>query len=92
MEVVVNTTLVEGSPTAAVEEGARVAMTSSRVDRVDRVEAVEVAGKLVINLTRPTFAHDNVNERTDRMTKQTRSTDNSREDTIVRKYLAASII
>lgn len=82
----VSTTLEEGNPMEAVVEAAPVA-TSSRV-AVDRVEA---GGKLVMNLTRPTFAHDNVNERTDRMTKQTRSTDSSREDTIVRKYLAAPV-
>lgn len=82
----VNTTLEEGNPMVAVEEAAPVATTSKVA--VDRVEA---GGKLVMNLTRPTFAHDNVNERTDRMTKQTRSTDSSREDTIVRKYLAAPV-
>lgn len=80
-----STTLEEDSLTA-VGEAAPVA-TISRV-AVDRVEA---GGKLVMNLTRPTFAHDNVNERTDRMTKQTRSTNSSREDTIVRKYLAAPV-
>jgi len=84
--VVVSTTLEEASPTVAVGEAAPVAMTSSRV------EEVEAAGKLALNLTRPLFAHDNVNERTDRMIKQTRTTDSSREDTIVRKYLAASFI
>lgn len=78
-------TLEEGNPMEAVE-AAPVATTSKVV--VDKVEA---GGKLVMNLTRPTFAHDNVNERTDRMTKQTRSTDSSREDTIVRKYLAAPV-
>lgn len=57
--VVVSTTLVEGSPTAAVEEAAQVATTSSRV------EEVEAAGKFASSLTRPTFAHDNVNQRTD---------------------------
>ena len=86
MVVVVSTTLEEASPTAAVGEAAPVAMTSSRV------EEVEAAGKFALNLTRPLFAHDNVNERTDRMIKQTRTTDSSREDTIVRKYLAASFI